>query len=330
MLVVAELVMKAIKSSSYVTGIILICFICTFPRLQPAALAGSDYYLVSHAGAGDPFWPAVFNGARIASAELGIRLTVLAPEIPGDTRRQLELLESAVAQDAAGIATTIPCENAFSELLRTAQKKGIPVLAFNAQPFKSSRRNNPYRAYIGMDDYRAGMFLGRRLYDSGAIKKHGVIVNHLKNISSLSARCRGISEALEKRGVIVDVLYVSEDSSKIKREVGEYIRSHPALEALVCLGPTSAHPVGELCKERKYAVHIASFDLSPLIVRYIRDGIIDFTVDQQPFMQGYAAVHLMVLTARYRMTPPDIDTGMTIIDRTNVQAVEALTRGCFR
>ena len=76
--------------------------------------------------------------------------------------------------------------------------------------------------------------------------------------------------------------------------------------------------------------YLASFDVSPSTIEYIKKGILDFTIDQQPYMQSYITVKLLVLAARYQMAPPDINTGVRIVDKTNASIVEKLTRQYFR
>ncbi len=77
-------------------------------------------------------------------------------------------------------------------------------------------------------------------------------------------------------------------------------------------------------------VAFAAFDLSPRTVRLIRDGIVDFAIDQQPYMQANLVIQLLVITARYQMTPLDIDTSVSVVDATNVADVEGLTRASIR
>jgi simple sugar transport system substrate-binding protein len=62
----------------------------------------------------------------------------------------------------------------------------------------------------------------------------------------------------------------------------------------------------------------------------IEQGHIRFTVDQQPYVQGFYPVVQLTLHRRYGLSPSNIDAGATMIDRSNVQSVKRLTAEHFR
>jgi simple sugar transport system substrate-binding protein len=58
----------------------------------------------------------------------------------------------------------------------------------------------------------------------------------------------------------------------------------------------------------------------------IQAGATRFGIDQQPFLQGYSAVEMLMLKVRYGITPvvPIMPTGPSFVDAGNVAIVEAL------
>ncbi len=308
-----------------IAGIVLnIGLLCNF------CVAGEKIFLVSHAGAGDPFWKAEFKGAKQAASETGVELTILAPEIPNNLNRQFELLKSAIESGAAGIATTVSDMHSFSSLLKSGRKKGIPIIAFNAKPANNDCELNPYLAYIGIDDYLAGRIMGRNVLDSGRVSKHVVIANQLVGLEGLAARTKGITEVLSPQKIKVTELDVTMEPKQILQIIGNYLTEHPDVEAIISFGPAATHPIGKLIEKQGLNLYMASFDISPMTLKFIKDGLIDFTIDQQPYMQGYLAVKLLVLAARYKMRPPDINTGVGIINKSNVDKIESLVKKCIR
>lgn len=72
-------------------------------------------------------------------------------------------------------------------------------------------------------------------------------------------------------------------------------------------------------------VVFATFDLSAEIAQAIKDGVIDFAVDQQPFLQGYLPVVFLTNYARYGVIPAnDVNSGPGFITADNISQVEAL------
>ncbi len=295
------------------------------------AAGGERIFLISHAGIGDPFWAVEFKGARDAAKQAGIRLTILAPERPNDVVRQLELLNTAISEQPDGIAVTIPDRHLFAKALRHARDQGIPVVAFNTRPKGDDTRMNAfYAAYIGMDDYLAGKAAARRALASGRVGTHAVVVIQQAGHVGLEARYRGIRDVLVQRKIVVDKLDSSSDSAVVRRVFGKYMSEHSGVTAVFTLGPACAHPIAGLLADVKNHPYMASFDISPLTLKYIRTGVIDFTIDQQPYMQGYLSVQMLVLAARFRMTPTDVNTGVGVIDASNVEEVASLVKARIR
>ena len=74
----------------------------------------------------------------------------------------------------------------------------------------------------------------------------------------------------------------------------------------------------------------AGFDLSPEILRHIRQGRIAFTIDQQPYIQGFYPVVQLALYHRYGIMPASMDAGATLINRENADSVLELARRHYR
>jgi simple sugar transport system substrate-binding protein len=72
------------------------------------------------------------------------------------------------------------------------------------------------------------------------------------------------------------------------------------------------------------SVKLATFDLNADATKAIQDGRIQFSIDQQPFVQGYLAVDSLWL---YLVNRNDIGggkavlTGPSIVDKSNIAAV---------
>ncbi|MEG3641603.1 sugar ABC transporter substrate-binding protein [Magnetococcus sp. PR-3] len=313
-----------------VVRVITSALLLLIPTLSQADEKPAHYFFISHAGVSDPFWKVPFKGARDAAKEMGVKLTILAPERPNDYGRQITLLRQAIAQQPDGIATTISDRNGFSTSLIEAKQKRIPVIAFNARPTDDNRQRNPYLAYIGMDDYAAGQSLAKQALQRGELSKRVVVVIQQAGHAGLEARFGGIAEILSHHGLSVDRLDSAPTKAETEQKFRTYIQNHSHLSAVITLGPDAAHPIGRVIKKDGLQLYFASFDLSPLSARMIKDGLMDFTIDQQPYMQGYLSIKLLHLANRYAMTPPDINTGIGLIDRHNLPSVEKLAKTHIR
>jgi simple sugar transport system substrate-binding protein len=74
----------------------------------------------------------------------------------------------------------------------------------------------------------------------------------------------------------------------------------------------------------------AGFDVNASILRTIKAGHLQFTIDQQPYTQGYLSVTVLHLYKRYGLMPAAIDTGATVINAQNADRVMELSRQHIR
>jgi len=57
-------------------------------------------------------------------------------------------------------------------------------------------------------------------------------------------------------------------------------------------------------------VHLATFDLSADVLTAIKDGKMDFAIDQQQFLQGYLPIVILTNYAQTRNLPTGDGTGL--------------------
>lgn len=284
------------------------------------------YFLISHAGAGDPFWNIVFRGAKEAQDKFGVTVQILAPETPNDLARQVELLNSAIATKPNGIAISMPDDQAFSKSLMLAQKNNIPVIAFNTHPNKMAQPRNPYLAFVGMDDRKAGKRLAQQALKKITIDKRAVVAIHQAGHVGLERRYAGIKEVLSPQNILVEKLDVSSDASQALQILEGYLKKNPDTSAIFFAGSFGLHALSRALKEKYPDIFQLSFDLTPLTISQLVNRSVALSVDQQPFMQGFMAISQLYLKSNYDLFPANINTGVAIIDDNNAKAVKELVK----
>ncbi len=301
--------------------------LCSCNKTKPnVAKADERFFFISHAGAGDPFWNIVFNGAKQAAADIDFDLQILAPEMPNDIARQVELFKSAIAAKPKGIAISIPDDHAFSSSLKEAKQQGIAVIAFNSRPNESAKRDNPYLAFVGMDDHAAGQGLAQKVLRSGRIKDRILIAVHQAGHVGLEQRALGITEIFSPLNIAIDKLDISSDATQAKQLVQGYLSKNKDCSAVFFVGSFGLHALGRWLNEEHPTIFISSFDLSPLTIELLKTQAVAYSVDQQPFMQGYMALAQLSLFARYAIQPSDMNTGVALIDEKRARNLDQLVK----
>ena len=316
----------------YILSLSLLAFVLLWQlvakgnRGEDQSSTNERYFLISHAGAGDPFWNIVFKGAKEAEKKLGVRVQILAPEMPNDLARQVELLDSAIATKPKGIAISLPDDQAFSKSLRKAHGLGIPVIAFNTHPNLLASSRNPYMAFIGMDDRLAGSRLAKAALKSGGIRKQAVVAIHQAGHVGLERRFAGIDEVLSPENIAVAKLDISADASQALQIVEGYLKKNPDTSAIFFAGSFGLHALSRAINEKYPSIKQYSFDLTPLTISQISKKKVSLTVDQQPFTQGFLSIMQLYLKSNYELFPTDINTGVAIIDDNSAKAIKELVK----
>ena len=152
-------------------------------------------------------------------------------------------------------------------------------------------------------------------------------MNHYITNPASVERCQGFAVAL---GVPLGASMIDSglDPSEVQNKVAAYLSANPDTDAILTLGPNSAEPTIRAVKDAGLEnddVVFATFDLSADIAQAIKDGVIDFAVDQQPFLQGYLPVVFLTNYVRYGVIPAnDVNSGPGFITADNLAQVESL------
>jgi simple sugar transport system substrate-binding protein len=77
-------------------------------------------------------------------------------------------------------------------------------------------------------------------------------------------------------------------------------------------------------------IPIGSFDLLPALLQNIKEGYVQITVDQQPYLQGYLPIVELYLMKKYGFSAYDVNTGNALVDKDNVDQVVQLSRDRIR
>ena len=101
--------------------------------------------------------------------------------------------------------------------------------------------------------------------------------------------------------------------------ISQAILANPAITCVVGLGqtPTNGSPSPPPRKRADPASRMAASTPARHHPAHHRTGSTTATMDQQPFWQGFLPVMFAAYAVRYGLTPPDIDTGNNLIDKSN-------------
>ena len=274
--------------------------------------------MITHGAASDSFWAPVKKGAEDAAADVGVSLSYQAPEGGADMVAMTNLIRAAINQEPAGIIVTVPDVNALGGPISEASDAGIPVVTINSGTDTLDQTKAMF--FVGEDLYEAGLISGKSLKALGGTK--AACLNVQPGNVALDAICAGLNEGFGSDARVVPFGF---DPSEVAAKTRALLESDPDLDALLSMSTTNAPSIANVIEEmgRLGEVHHSTFNLSTEVLEYIDQGKIAFTIDQQPYLQGYLPVIAIALKARYGITfyVDHIGSGPIVVDQSNAASV---------
>jgi len=287
---------------------------------------------------GDAFASIVYNGAKLAAQQTGCKVDYVWSD--WNPQKMVQQFSEAIARKPTGISIMgHPGEEALGPLVDQARKAGIIVTDANVDlPTIEGKYNAAGFGYAGALQYSAGAGLGKAALQACSLKSGDeVFLWGLLGQAGRGQRTKGVKDVLEKAGVKVDYLEISDEINKDAAQgipiFSSFAASHPNLKAVITdHGVLTATIPAYLKAANKAPGQIcgAGFDLSAATAQAINDGAIAVVADQQPFLQGYLPVVSMYLTAKFGFAGLHVDTGAAYVTKANIALVAPLAKESIR
>ncbi len=277
------------------------------------------FVFVNHVTTNSFFVPTQY-GAADACKLLGCSYEWTGSESE-NINQMVNAINTAVSSGANGIAVSLISKTAFNVPIENALKAGIPVVAYNADaPSPPNKR----LAYIGQDLKLAGELMGKRIVadvGSGEV----VIFTASAGSANLQPRLEGAEKAIRESGAPIKLKTIVTGSleSGEKTAIEAYWTGHPTTKGMYAVdGGDTAELAGVMQKLglTSKGVRAGGFDLTEKTQKLLHEGFIDFTIDQQPYLQGFMPiVQLFLWQVSGSLTgPAEVDTGLKFIDKESV------------
>jgi simple sugar transport system substrate-binding protein len=266
----------------------------------------------------NPFFVPCQYGIQDACALLGCDYQWTGSET-SDVAQMVNAMNAAIAGKADAIAVAIVDPKGFDRPIEKALDAGIPVFSYNADaPHGSGNRR---LAYIGQDLYLSGQMMGERivkLVGSGQVAIFIATPGQL----NLQPRVDGAMDAIKKSGAKIEATMIATDPtvnvslSKIRA----YYLGNQNVKGMFGVGGNDTMNTGQVMRQYNLpekGIHGGGYDLLPKSLEAVRDGFLDFAIDQQPYLQGFYTVMEMFAfkVSGGLVGPADIDTGLKFVTK---------------
>jgi simple sugar transport system substrate-binding protein len=292
------------------------------PARASAQSSSQPFFVYLSGPLNQPITVAFDKGMLAAAKDLGVKVqygttTNLANFVPDMSN----LIKATIARHPAGIAIGDFFPSAFDPLIKQASAAGIPVVVDNTG--LNTYVSDGAIGFVGEIPSVSGTSAGKALLSAGM--QHVVCVDTSPQNPVPLQRCEAAESVIKPSGGTMSVLNVPladvTNPSAISTDVEGYLSSHSNIDGVLSVAaqatPACVTAVQKLGKSA--TVKVASFDVDLGVLQGIQAGTIQFTTDQQPFLQGYYPILMLSQFVKYGLRPTaPVDTGGFIVTKSNI------------
>ncbi|HEX4260967.1 MAG TPA: ABC transporter substrate-binding protein [Acetobacteraceae bacterium] len=268
------------------------------------------------------YWATVFDGARAAAKALGVKIETLGATAETDVAGEVNITDNAVATHPTALVIAATNAVALADPIARATAAGIPVImidsAANTDKFVTFlATNNETGGQKAADEIaacikaRTGKAVGKVAY-----------LTALAGAQSLNDRDRGFVEQIKKYpGIkVVDHRVGNNDASKALSDTEDLLTKTPDMAGIFADNELEGDGAGTAVADKSLGskLCLVAFDTSDQEVGFLRKGIIDGLIVQNPYMMGYAGVWYALAASKGAVFPKFVDSGVHVITKGNI------------
>lgn len=267
----------------------------------------------------------ISEGMERAAEEFGADVQLIGPT-GGDAAKQVAELQTLIQQQAVdGLAVSSASSDALKPVIAQAYDAGIPIISFN-----TDNPDSKQMGFVGQDLKASGQAEAEQLrtvLGEGATGK--VVVFSLDTGAGWSHdRFGGFEAGMEGSGLeVVGPVNVGNEPNAAYNTVESTMAGQSGVVAIAGLDCCSTTAAAQWVQQSGNAgkISMVGFDLLPQTAEFIQNGVVTFTISQNPAEQGYQAVKVLVDFLQDGTAISGVDTGAQFITAENLS--EATVEG---
>jgi ribose transport system substrate-binding protein len=300
-----------------------------------------QYYLIA-TNTAVPYWKTAADGFAAAGAEYGVSVDTRGPA-GLNPQAEVDEFKAMVARKPAGILVSVANAQLMTPEIDAAIAAGIPVITMDSDAPTSKRLY-----FIGTNNLEAGRLGGMRM--AARLNGKGNVVFFTNpGQPNLDERLKGYKDAFDSYpGIkVVEIFDIKADPGSALDQAGVYLARTGAakIDGFICLDSRSGSNVAEAFKRRNVTDRLLiAMDTDIDTLQLVGDGTIDSTISQKPYTMAFLGLkalddihHYPVkpLSGDYGLDPYSpfpafIDTGVALVDKTNLDSILKKERAASR
>ena len=289
-----------------------------------------QFWFVNHVTT-NPFFTPTQYGLADAAALLDLPTPKWGGSETSTVSQMTNYLSTAVSAKADGIAVAVIDPTAFTSPIANAMSQGIPVLSYNADgTFVNGKAviGSNRLAYVGQALYISGQQMGTKI--ASLLPGGGDIAIFIATpgTGNIQPRYDGAASVLSGKGFTIHEVATGAATGVEEAAEKAYLLGHKTIKGAFAVDADSTGFLGAALQSTGVKVPSGGFDTLTTTLTSIKNGLLDFTIYQDPYLQGFLPVLYMYLfnISGGTIAPPDTDTGLTIVEKSTVDLYTTASR----
>lgn len=290
------------------------------PSAAPAGASNLTIAVIPKGSTHD-YWKSVQAGALAAGKDMKVTIDWKAPLQEDDRAAQIQIVQNFVADKVNGIVLAPLDENALAGPVQSAKAQNIPVVIID-----SALKGTPgtdFVSFVATDNHKGGLLGGYRLAQLLGGKGKVVMLRYEEGSASTEAREAGFLDAMKKYPgiqIISDNNFGGATMGEAQTKAMQMVDVLKQANGIFCPNESTTLGMLHALIQNNLAgkVKFVGFDTSGPLIDGLKAGQIDALVAQNPVQMGYDGVQVAVEKIRGQSVPTTIDTGATVVDKTNL------------
>jgi simple sugar transport system substrate-binding protein len=280
-----------------------------------------QFWFVNHADTNSFFTPTQYGFAD-AAAILGLPKPNWGGDPNEDIANMVNYMNDAISAKAAGIALAVVSATGFTNVVSSAMSSGIPVISYNADgTFVDGKAviGTNRLCYVGQALYISGQVMGEQI--KSLVPGGGTIGIAIASpgAGNIQPRYDGAVSVLGSAYNVVEI-NTTTDTSVEQSKMSDWLLGNKDAKGIFAVDGGSTSYLAGAQKTAGTSLPSGGFDTAPASLSSIEAGTMDFTIFQDPYLQGFLPtmyMYLYLLSGR-QLSPPDTDTGLTVLTKDNI------------
>jgi simple sugar transport system substrate-binding protein len=280
------------------------------------------FWFVNHADTNEFFTPTKYGYAD-AAALLGIDTPQWGGSATSSFTEMITFTNTAISAKADGIALAVIDQHAFTTPVTNAMNGGIPVLSYNADGIYSHgvpEIGTNRLAYVGQALYLSGQAMGEQIKTLVPGGGHIVIFIATKGTGNIQPRFDGAAAVLGSSYTVDEIATSTVDATELSTEKAYLLGHKSTVKGAFAVDSGSTANLASALTGAGLKIPAGGFDTDPRTLTGVQSGTVNFTIFQDPYLQGFLPVLYLYLynLSGGQLAPPDTDTGLTVLNKGNV------------